>query len=121
MQLARAGFRAVFADGHGPSRRSWVANLSEREKRFGLRLLGVTDEVRGQWRSQMDHAARNETSLVLALRPELVDLGRLPADRGVWPQGVGGEDPRDATADHGRQCLEASIEIVGRLLRAAAF
>lgn len=118
-QLARAGFRAVFADGHGPSRRSWVTAIPEREQRFGLKLLGVTDEVRPRWRSQMDHAARNETSLVMALRPELVDLGRLSADRAVWPQGVGGEDPRDATADHGRQCLEASLETVGRLLEAA--
>ena len=119
LQLQRAGFRAVFADGHGPSRRSWVANLAERQQRLGLRLLGVTDDVRADWRSQMDHAARNETSLVMALRPELADLGQLDADRDVWPQGVGGQDPRDATADEGRQLLEASIPIVGRLLEAA--
>ncbi|HJP34103.1 MAG TPA: creatininase family protein [Candidatus Latescibacteria bacterium] len=118
-QLQRAGFRTVFADGHGPSRSSWVANLAEREQRFGLKLLGVTTEVRDQWRSQMDHAARNETSLVMALRPELADLSCLDADRNIWPQGVGGEDPRDATADEGRRLLEASIPIVGRLLDAA--
>ena len=45
-QLKRAGFRAVFADGHGPSRWSWVENLSEREARFGLKLFGVTKEDR---------------------------------------------------------------------------
>ena len=118
-QLQRAGFRAVFADGHGPSRNSWVANLTERQQRFGLKLLGVTDDVRADWRSQMDHAARNETSLVMALRPELTDLDQLDADRDVWPQGVGGQDPRDATADEGRRLLEASIPIVGRLLEAA--
>lgn len=118
-QLARAGFRAVFADGHGPSRNSWVTHLEEREKCFGMKLLGVTAEVRERWRSQMDHAARNETSLVMAVRPELVDLTQLDQDRGVWPQGVGGDDPRDATADEGRRCLETSIETVGRLLDAA--
>ena len=64
--------------------------------------------------------ARNETSLVMALRPELADLGQLDADRDVWPQGVGGQDPRDAAADEGRQLLEASIPIVGRLLEAAS-
>jgi creatinine amidohydrolase len=115
-QLQRAGFHAVFADGHGPSRSSWVANLEEREQRFGLKLLGVTAQVQEQWRSQMDHAARNETSLVMALRPELADLSRLDADREVWPQGVGGQDPRDATADEGRQLLDATIPIVGQLL-----
>ena len=119
-QLKRAGFRAVFADGHGPSRKSWVANLAEREQRFGLQLLGVTDDVRADWRSQMDHAARNETSLVMALRPELADLDQLDTDRNVWPQGVGGQDPRDATADEGRQLLESSIPIVGRLLEATS-
>jgi creatinine amidohydrolase len=118
-QLKRAGFRAVFADGHGPSRSSWVANLPEREQRFGMNLLGVTAEVRQHWRSQIDHAARNETSLVMALRPKLADLGQLDEDRSVWPQGVGGQDPRDASADEGRQLLDASIPIVGRLLDAA--
>ena len=33
-QLKRSGFRVVFADGHGPSRWSWVENLEEREARF---------------------------------------------------------------------------------------
>ena len=118
-QLKRAGFTAVFADGHGPSRASWVANLAEREARFGLKLLGVTEEVRPRWQSQMDHAGGNETSLVMAIRPELVDLGALDADRQVWPQGVSGEDPRDATAEHGRDCMEVSIALVGELLAAA--
>ena len=86
LQLQRAGFRAVFADGHGPSRRSWVANLANRQQRLGLRLLDVTDDVRADWRSQLDHAARNETSLVMALRPELADLDQLDADRDVSPR-----------------------------------
>jgi creatinine amidohydrolase len=118
-QLRRAGFHAVFADGHGPSRSCWVANLADGEQRFGLKLLGVTAEVRDQWRSQMDHAARNETSLVMALRPELADLSQLDVDRQIWPQGVGGQDPRDATAGEGRQLLDVSIPIVGQLLDAA--
>ena len=118
-QIKRAGFKMVFADGHGPSRRAWREAMPERKKRFGLVLAGVTDEVAKEWKSQMDHAARNETSLVMALRPELADLGQLDADRDVWPQGVGGQDPRDATADEGRQLLEASIPILGRLLEAA--
>lgn len=118
-QLQRAGFSAVFADGHGPSRSSWVTQLADRQQRFDLKLLGVTAEIRERWRSQMDHAARNETSLVMALRPDLADLNRLDSDRTVWPQGVGGQDPRDATADEGRQLLETSIPIVGELLEAA--
>lgn len=118
-QLKRAGFRAVFADGHGPSRWSWAENLKERETRFGLKLFGLTSEVAKDWKSQMDHAARNETSLMMHYRPELVDLAQLPAARSEWPQGVGGEDPRDATAAYGKQCLQASVEVVRRLFSRA--
>ena len=44
-QIKRAGFKFVFADGHGPSRRAWREAMTEREQRFGLKLAGVTDEV----------------------------------------------------------------------------
>ena len=116
-QIKRAGFKAVFADGHGPSRRSWVEDLEEREVRFGLRLLGVTREFRERgWVCQVDHAAKNETSIMMALRPDLVDPTALPKDRSEWPQGVGGEDPRDASADHGRACLEKSLAILEEML-----
>jgi creatinine amidohydrolase len=118
-QLKRAGFRAAFADGHGPSRSSWIEHLSERQTRFGLKLFGVTGEIGRQWRSQMDHAARNETSLMMHLRPDLVDLSRLPQSRSTWPQGVAGEDPRDATTVYGRECLERSVELVGQMLAQA--
>ena len=119
VQLRRAGFRAVFADGHGPSRWSWVENLSEREARFGLKLFGVTKEISGQWKSQVDHAARNETSLMMHFRPDLVDLAQLPPSRSTWPQGVGGEDPRDATAAYGKECAEKSVDLVRQMFAKA--
>lgn len=118
-QLKRAGFRAVFADGHGPSRSSWVENLPERQARFGLKLFGVTKDIAGRWRSQVDHAARNETSLMMHLRPDLVDLSQLPSSRSTWPQGVGGQDPRDATAAYGKECSEQSVELVRQMFAAA--
>ena len=114
-QLERAGFRAVFGDGHGPSRWSWVENLAERETRFGLKLFGVNKEIADQWKSQVDHAARNETSLMMHYRPDLVDLSQLPQDRAEKPVGVGGEDPRGATAAFGHECLETSIELVRQM------
>jgi len=118
-QLKRAGFRAVFADGHGPSRSSWVENLPERQARFGLKLFGVTRDIGRQWKSQVDHAARNETSLMMHLRPGLVDLSQLPSARSTWPQGVAGEDPRDATAAYGKECLEKSVELVRQMFAQA--
>jgi creatinine amidohydrolase len=118
-QLKRAGFRAVFADGHGPSRWSWAEHLAERQARFGLKLFGINNELGRQWKSQVDHAARNETSLVMHYRPDLVDLSQLPASRSEWPQGVSGQDPRDATADYGGQCMEESVAVVRRLFSEA--
>ncbi len=114
-QLKRAGFRAVFGDGHGPSRGSWVGNLAEREARFGLKLFGVSREISAEWKSQVDHAARNETSLMMHYRPDLVDLSQLPQDRAEKPVGVAGEDPRDATAAYGQECLEKSVELVRQM------
>ena len=118
-QLKRAGFQAVFADGHGPSRWSWVENIPEREARFGLKLFGVTKEISGAWKSQVDHAARNETSLMMHFRPASVDLAQLPSSRDVWPQGVGGQDPRDSTPEYGRECLAASVDLVRKLFTEA--
>jgi len=120
-QLKRAGFKVVFADGHGPSRNSWVNHLIEREVRFGLKLLGVTEDFRQNWQSQMDHAAENETSLVMALRPDLVDLSQLPEDKSVWPQGVGGSDPRQANAIAGQSYLKSSIETLRQALNEVSY
>jgi len=119
-QLKRAGFQAVFADGHGPSRWAWVEHLAEREAQFGLKLFGVTKDFRGTWKSQVDHAAKNETSLMMHYRPELVDLSQLPESRDVWPQGVGGADPRDANAAFGKECMELSIGLVEKMFREAS-
>lgn len=117
-QLKRAGFVAVFADGHGPSHGSWTENIAERQARFGLKLFGVTKDLAGKWKSQIDHAARNETSLMLHYRPDLVDLSQLPPP-GTWPQGVSGEDPRKSSAEYGDECAEKSLEIVRQMFTAA--
>ncbi len=119
VQFQRAGFRAVFADGHGPSRYAWVTEIAEREENFDLRLLGVTEEYGNRWRSQMDHAALNETSLLMLARPDLVDLSRLPESRTARPEGVSGCDPRDATAEHGRKCRETSLRLLAEMLEKA--
>lgn len=63
-----------------------------------------------------DHAGRWETSLLMALEPDLVDLSRLGEDRSVRPVGVFGDDPRDASAEFGREAVDA---IVGRLVERA--
>jgi creatinine amidohydrolase len=115
-QAARAGFRVIVADGHGPSRAAWGENVDRWEARYGLTLISVRRDLPG-WQLQNDHAARNETSSMLALRPDLVDLAQIVADRSVRLRGVAGEDPRDSTAAYGEECLQASLELLLAKLR----
>ena len=70
-----------------------------------------------------DHAGRNETSLLLHFRPELVDLAALP--EGPLDHGRDGctPDAKDATAEHGamlaRIFVEQAAPKVRELLRQA--
>jgi len=115
-QAVRAGFKCIVADGHGPSRGSFGLGADAWEKQFGIPLVSVHRDFRGPWRTQIDHAGRNETSIMMAVAPNLVDLDQLPSDRDVWPVGVGGEDPRDSTVDFGEECIEASLALLGAKL-----
>lgn len=116
-QVARTGFNVMVADGHGPSRRVWAQHAPQWQAQYGIRLVSVSNDIPTGWQSQIDHAARNETSLMQALYPALVDLTQLGNDRSVYPQGVGGVDPRDATAAHGRDCLDQSVALLISVLR----
>jgi creatinine amidohydrolase len=115
-QLARAGFKIVVAHGHGPSTRAFLKHAPQWEQSFGLKLLSC-------WSSedrlgiQTDHAAANETSLTMALYPDLVDLDELDPDPGRFPEGVHGDDPRvHASAQLGRRAMEEASERMVPLL-----
>jgi creatinine amidohydrolase len=115
-QSKRAGFKCILADGHGPSRLAWAEMADSWEKQFGLHLVSATRDFPGQWQTQNDHAGCNETSVLMATTPELVDLSQLPSDREQWPQGVAGEDPRDATPAFGEELIEATLTLIGARL-----
>lgn len=111
-QAKRSGFTVLVADGHGPSRWLWNRMAPFWEQQYGIRLVGVERDIGAAWVSQIDHAALNETSLMLALRPDLVDLDALPVDRSVSPQGVGGDDPRDATVAYGDALIATCTQLL---------
>ncbi len=55
-----------------------------------------------------DHAAKWETSMLMNLRPELVDMSKLDDDLTRQPTGVMGEDPRtSASPEYGKAGLDA--------------
>ena len=67
-----------------------------------------------------DHAAANETSLVMALRPELVSMENLSSDADDWPLGIMGDDPRiHASAENGRIAIDMQSERMRELLTEA--
>ena len=118
-QLARAGFKIVVAHGHGPSTVFVRDHAAEFEEKYAIKILncwGYRDEE--GLGIMVDHAAMNETSLVLALRPELVHMEYLPQDTTQWPVGVGGKDPRlHASADLGRQAISIQKDRMVKILK----
>ncbi len=120
-QLRRAGFRIVVGHGHGPSTIFFREHAAEYEKKFGLKCLICWGEQDGDDMGiQVDHAAANETSLVMALRPTLVQMENLPRDLNEWPLAVGGRDPRNrASADLGKKALKTQVKRMSGILREA--
>lgn len=69
---------------------------------------------------QVDHAAMNETSLVMALRPELVQMDNLTSNTDQWPVGIDGKDPRVyANAEIGHKIIEIEVDHMSAILKNA--
>ena len=115
VQARRAGFRCLVVEGHGPSRDTCGRAAKRWEKQFGIRVLSASDFPK-DWATQTDHAGRNETSILLAVRPELVELGRLPQSLEERPLGVIGQDPRQSTAAEGEESIERTLRLIGMKL-----
>jgi creatinine amidohydrolase len=119
-QLARAGFRIVVGHGHGPSTHHFGEHTAAWREKLGLECLhcwGSPYDREGLG-IQVDHAAMNETSLVMALRPDLVQMDRLPKDLDRWPVAVGGKDPRiHASPELGRRAIALQLERMAGILR----
>jgi len=121
-QLRRAGFRIVVGHGHGPSTRYFAAHAEAWRDQFGLECLHCwgSPEDREGLGIQVDHAAMNETSLMMALHPELVQMERLSPDPAQWPVGVGGRDPRlYASPELGERALALQVARMAGILRQA--
>ena len=111
----------VLVAGHYPlidHARAAVLQFNQREysKRQGMLAWAVVDYLllREQYDCAGDHAAGWETSHLMALHPQTVDLSLLPP-KGEPLIGVGGRmAPQDATAEFGQETLEAAAEIAIR-------
>lgn len=118
--LARAGFKAVVAHGHGPSTNTFAELKKTYAEKYGLQAYTLWDlGYKDKEGIMTDHAAANETSLVLALRPELVDMSRLQKDK--VPVGSWGEDPRTgASEERGKILIDKNVELASKNLQKIA-
>lgn len=133
-QLTRAGFRIIVAHGHGPSTRHVIAHWKEWEEKYNVLIYtcwswdirGENDQVSSEKSAReglgimTDHAAMNETSLMMYYYPDLVKMEQLPSDTATWPLAVAGLDPRlYASAEQGQKAVEFQLERMTQLLRKA--
>jgi creatinine amidohydrolase len=97
-QLSRAGFKILVAHGHGPSTNQFANCKDEFKEKYGLDCYNCYFDDLGDDAAklgyQTDHAAMNETSIVMAINHELVDLSQISDSKDVLPKGVLGADPR---------------------------
>jgi creatinine amidohydrolase len=112
-EMARDGFRAIIIlTGHyGAAQQIVVRETAVRMSRaLAIPVLGTPEYMLAMDVNYAgDHAAWGETSLMMHLYPDTVDLSRL----GEPPhRGVGGRDPRESSAEDGRAITE---KIVSRL------
>lgn len=135
LQLADHGARVVVVHtGHGPLD---LAHLIKRVcaevkadvltasdfRAYGLCYLELNAALGAglgsEWPVAIDHGSIVETSWMLAIEPELVDVARLPVEPGATDiLGVYGPNPRDrADAEFGRAQLEACSELLAGRVR----
>lgn len=117
-ELKRIGFRAaIVLTGHyGASQQMAVRETAVREsQRLAIPVLGTPEYFLAMDAGYMgDHGGRFETSLLMALHPNLVDLSRL---EGQPPyRGIGGGDPkRESSAEEGERVSRVIVDRLARL------
>lgn len=110
-QLSRAGFKIVVAHGHGPSTHYIEHHSREFKDRYNLKVMNCWGSDSSDLCLMCDHAAANETSLMMYLRPDLVKMEYLPKNLDRMPLGTAGKDPRiHASKKFGRSIIDFEIK-----------
>jgi len=76
----------------------------------GIRVFAASPLQRLSRPDLLDHAARYETSQLLALRPDLVEVDGLPETLSTREHCVLGEDPRTGTAAEGEELTQLGVD-----------
>lgn len=109
-QIRSFGFEAIYIlVGHGPLKpyATLTADIFERQTGVKTEARYAADLVDGY---REDHAARFETGVMMALRPDLVDLSTLPDGDPSQLVGIKGEDPREGSKALGEAFVPACVD-----------
>ena len=115
--LQRNGFKYLVAHGHGPSINIFSQNKKKILKKYGITCFTLFDlGYEGKDGIQTDHAAANETSLVMAINQDLVDIENLAKDK--IPIAIWGKDPQtSASVEYGKDVFNKNVEKISKTLK----
>ncbi len=115
-QLADEEFKVIvlltghYGAAHVQALKETVAEFASTQP--DLRVWALDDSEPHQGQFEGNHAAQGETSYMLLMHPDTVDLSALPADRRTTldTDGVMGADPLQASVEHGQAQLDLLLE-----------
>jgi creatinine amidohydrolase len=112
-RMSRIGFKKVFVlAGHYPN--AEIALLAAKTtKNIQVSAVKEPDLVEGE---KGDHAGVWETSLMMVLFPELVDLKKMEGKEDKL-RAVEGEDPAKSTKEHGQEILNKILQGIEQKLK----
>jgi len=116
-ELKRVGFRAVIVlTGHyGAAQQIAVRETAVRQmQRLAIPILGTPEYFLALDGGYLgDHGGPFETSLLMALQPDLVDVSRLEGDPPY--QGISGDPKRHASVELGERLVRVMVDRLARL------
>ena len=117
-QLSRTGVKIIIGHGHGPSINAFANIAADAQKMYGVKLYTAWSFAENEELTfQNDHAGANETSIVMAFRPDLVDFSRVKEDESNLI-GIAGRHPvKESSAEYGKRIKEYTIECIYAGLR----
>jgi creatinine amidohydrolase len=110
------GFKAIvvvmghYGGKHVEAVKAGVAQFTEKHRY--PKVLAITDYEPAGWVNVRggDHAGKNETSLLMHYRPDLVDLDRLPEGDLIHARDGCSVDAKEATPEHGAFLVKTFLE-----------
>ena len=116
-QMVQLGFKAIYVMyGHYPlvynvQFTAPIFNREHDENVFGCCEADVVKDMAEQLGGRVgDHAGKWETSVMMALQPELVDISQLPPGDDGELVGIMGEDPKQSTMQFGQRAVDAIVK-----------